>query len=76
MHSEVFYHHKSENDYKVLALKHFKEAYRNFDEMVHLKGMYLAKEHEANLCESLSESMKEYDTEMEARARKMAKLHK
>jgi len=59
MHSEEFYHGKSENDYKVLAVKHFKEAYRNFDEMVHLKGMYLAKEHEAILCESLSQSMED-----------------
>ena len=28
------------------AIEFYKKAYHNFDEMVHLKGMYLAKRHE------------------------------
>ena len=35
--------------YEEVARKHYREAYTHFDTMMHLKGMYLAKWHEAGL---------------------------
>jgi len=75
MHFEEFCGGKTEQDFKILAREHFREAHRNFDEMVHFKGMYLAKEHEANLYDIRNDTMEDYDF-MQQRALKMAKLLK
>ena len=71
MHSEEFYQGKSELDFRILAMKYFTEAYKSFSEMNHLKGMYLAKEHEASLCEMLYKTLDDFDL-MHSRARKLA----
>ena len=40
-----------EAKFRVKARQHFKKAFPNFKSMLHLKGMYLAKQHEALLYE-------------------------
>ena len=40
-----------EAKFRIKARQHFKKAYPNFKCMVHLKGMYLSKQHEALLYE-------------------------
>jgi len=41
----------TEDDFRRKARENFREAYNNFDTRAHLKGMYMAKKHEANLFE-------------------------
>ena len=59
-----------EDRFRVKARQHFKKAYPNFEAMFHLKGMYLAKQHEALLYEEGDlDSLSEKD-EAESQARK------
>lgn len=59
--------------FKERAIEHYKMAYSNFDQMVHLKGMYLAKKHEAELYEVQEYDDGEDDIDIvKTRAKKMA----
>ena len=40
-----------EAKFRIKARQHFKKAFPNFKSMLHLKGMYLSKQHEALLYE-------------------------
>ena len=58
-----------EDKFRVKAREHFKKAFPNFKAMLHLKGMYLAKQHEAALYEDgdLENITAQYESEALAR---------
>eukprot|EP00353_Schmidingerella_taraikaensis_P018738 CAMPEP_0185623632 /NCGR_PEP_ID=MMETSP0436-20130131/60009_1 /TAXON_ID=626734 ORGANISM="Favella taraikaensis, Strain Fe Narragansett Bay" /NCGR_SAMPLE_ID=MMETSP0436 /ASSEMBLY_ACC=CAM_ASM_000390 /LENGTH=134 /DNA_ID=CAMNT_0028265743 /DNA_START=757 /DNA_END=1157 /DNA_ORIENTATION=+ len=65
----------TEAKFRNKAIEHFRKAYNNFDMMAHLKGMYLAKQQEANLYELSVEETSDADYNQQ-RSLKMAKLCK
>ena len=61
----------TEAKFRAKARDYFRLAYSNFDDMVHLKGMYLAKMHEAHLYE-VNDNMNDDSRFVKQRALKMA----